>query len=155
MRIADKAVEMPHTYECARIVFLCAYEADDGSIRTLGMSLLRRNPNDYEVKRCLAGLLVFSDSPEDRDLGAKYVQQVVKDRPTDPRRYALLASQQVKLALVGESIKNAEAGTSYYRLYLDSEPPESPDAKEFNEKIQIVNNLIKKWASQRTIGSNQ
>jgi len=152
--IGSNSVDMPHTYEASRIVFLCdARSEGDQPFKNLGLSLLQRNPDDWEVKFCFAEFLDFSDSAEDRSLGAQLLQQVIRHNPRDPRNYMLLGDQQLKFALVNKSVEDAEACTAFYRRYLESEPKNSPDVQTINIDIGTVNILIKKWTNQQTVSS--
>ena len=145
--LSAKKITLPHTYETARIVFLCnTFWFHNIPLQHLGERLLQHDPNDPDVKFFTADALVYSDLAADRELGAKYVDEIAKAEPNDPRVYLLKEDQLEKLANMTHNIQDLKDCIADWQKYYATEPTGSPDAEYSDLRVQAYNHLIDTWS---------
>lgn len=116
-------VKFPHTYNFARLVFLCAmFDSFDRELIPLGKRLLAHDPSDYQVKYTLTGLLAGSKSQPDIDLAMGYAHELTNEYQHPGVQY-LLGYLYEKRWRQTHSKADANDATGEYRQYLNSAPP--------------------------------
>ena len=130
----------PHSYEYARLIFL----TEDYAVMLVyqltpvGKRLLRRNPNDYEVKYGTARDLMFSRNPADRQLALKYIEELIRERPERPHPRELLGLFYYQRWQVSRSRDDAGRAIAAYQQYLQCAPAME---KEGNIAQQVRENI--------------
>lgn len=131
----------PHTYNYARLVFLCdQYNYVDPNLKAVGIRLVRRDPSDYDVKFYTVSTLAASSVPSDRVLAITYAQDLIQRYPKKASSYSLLASVHYQSWLRKKDPHEASEAIAGYQQYLRLAPPESP----FRKQIQGYITQLKK-----------
>lgn len=126
----------PHTYNYARLAFLCGqYNWIDPKMKSLALRLVRRDPNDYDVKFYAVSTLAANPAPADRALAVAYAQDLTQRYPKKPSVYGLLASLHYQAWLRTKDRNEAAHAIAGYRQYLQLAPPDFKFRKQAGEYI--------------------
>ena len=132
----------PHTYNVARIVFLCsAYGFADPRLRDLGLRLVKRDPNDYYVKYHTVVVLTASGPGEPADVtrALSLAQDLVRRYPDKPAVYGILGSVYYNRWTISKRPADAILATAEFQKYLQVAPPGAsyrPEAEALIAQMQ-------------------
>ena len=143
-------VPFPKTYEYARMRYLLQMESDPYStyMRTLGKRLALRDPNDYLVKYNLIGTLIPRRYPQEKQLGLRYIQDLIRiDRNRAIPNVYLAEGRIYYSAFLGtKSQSDGNNAITAYRKYLRLTRPDNPYQRNATFMIKIIQDLQKKYA---------
>ncbi len=132
--------QYPHTYNYARLAFLCGqYNWIDPELKAVGLRLVRRDPSDYDVKFYTVSTLGGSPVPADHDLAVAYAQDLIRRYPRKPSVYGLLAFVHYQAWLREKDPKEAAQAIAGYQQYLQLAPPDfkfREQAKRYIAQLQ-------------------
>ena len=116
--------QYPHTYNYARLAFLCGqHNWIDPQMKPLALRLVRQDPSDYDVKFYTVYTLAASPAPADRALALTYAQDLIRRYPKKPSPYGLLASIHYQAWLRTRSPNEAAQAVAGYQQYLQLAAP--------------------------------
>jgi hypothetical protein len=140
-RAALLRVTFPRSYEFARLLFLMqAWESDlPQFLIEPGYKLLRKNPQDYDVKYYLTRLLATSSRPEHRQQALTNIREFVKSKPRKPSYQALLGGIYYRQWRKNQSPSDATKAIDAYKKYLQLAPMNDewrPQAQRLIKRLQ-------------------
>jgi len=125
----------PRSYEYARLRFLMeAMNWPDIHLKIAGERLLRRMPNDFQVKYHLTHVLAAGISPQDRDTAVVYAQQMVRAMPDKANMYSLLGETRFTRWLGNKSKADGDSAVAAYQKYLAL----APQNDSFRKQAQFL-----------------
>lgn len=130
----------PHTYNYARLAFLCGqYNFNAPNRKAIGLRLVQRDPNDYDAKYYTASILVSSPLPSDHALALNYADNLVTNYPRLPSPHGLAAYVHYQSWLRTKNKQDATEAISQYQQYLRLVPAKASyrkQAQKFIEQMQ-------------------
>lgn len=127
----------PHTYNYVRLEFLCGqYNFNNPKLKAVGLRLVHRDPNDYDVKYYTNNILVVSPSPADHAIALKYANDLVKNYPKMASPHAMAGYIHYQSWLRTKNKQEADEAVSQYQQYLRLAPAKA----RFRQQAE---NLIK------------
>ena len=132
----------PHTYNVARLVFLCsAYGFADPNLRALGLRLVKRDPSDYSVGYYTVTVLLASGFGKSADVtrALPLAQDLVRRHPSKPAVYGLLGFAYYNRWTLSKKQADAILATAEFKKYLQVAPPNAsyrPQAEAFIAQMQ-------------------
>lgn len=109
----------PHTYNYVRLAFLCGeYNFNDPNRKSVGLRLVQRDPNDYDVKYYTTNILVASPLPSDRAIAMKYANDLVTNYPNIASPHAMAGYIHYQSWLRSRNKRDSAEAISQYQQYL-------------------------------------
>ncbi len=146
--LASRAISIsvsPKVYEYSRLRFLINVRSFPSSqFRSLGERLVKRDPNDYDVKFYMLKLLTPGLSTEDKKLAVGYAQDLIRMWPNSTSAHSGLGGVYYRSWLVSKSKSDADNAIQAYEKYLQIAPPNH----EFRKQAQ---SLIAKMRTTKNI----
>lgn len=146
VELALQRAPSPRTYQFARLRFLI--EGRDfpyPQLRPLGERLVRRDPDDVDVKHHFLKYLNVSRSPAEKERALAYARDLIRLAPQDPRSHFALGQVWMRIWNQSKSRSDADKAVAAYRKSLELEPP----GRESRETIEQLIRLIQKEQTQR------
>lgn len=138
--VAMLQVPSPRTYEFARLLFLMEAwsTAVPEAIEGIGQRLIRRNPNDHDVKYYLMKVLggVPSRSAKQQALG--YAQQFIRSDPKRASYRASLGAIHFRWWMRTKNKADGKNAVAAYRQAVQLSSPNDPWRKEIENIIHYI-----------------
>ena len=147
--IAYSHVQIPHTYNYARLAFLETAFFRSPRLISVGKRLIKHSPGDNEVEMALATVLTFSTAPADRSLALKYQQDLATRFPKQPGPYQLLGLLYYRTAWLNHSQEDANKSVAAYQQALDLSPKNNESSSEYRDIIDFIKNLQVQWKQNK------
>lgn len=129
----------PYTYECARLRFILeARVSPRQKLKLLGERLLRKNPNDFDVKYNLIKVIEPTASSWDKQKAVLYCQQLIKSFPKKNSPYAMLGFVYFRSWLKAKNKADAQEAISAYREYVRRVPANDSFRKQAQSIIATI-----------------
>lgn len=126
-------VPHPHTYNYARLAFLCqAHDFPDPDMKDLGLRLVHQDPSDYQViyntisVLLAASVLLAGDKSSNEAEALTLAESLVNRYPEKPSVYAQLAGVYRQMWFTSKSPAEAKEAIAGYRKYLSLAPANAP-----------------------------
>lgn len=136
-------VHSPHTYEFARLRFLLASSAGGNiyPLRVVGGRLLRRVPNDAEVKARVINVLDDGLSDSDKQQALIYAKQLVRADPVSTYGYGALSWTYFVIFLKSSKLEDGDNAITACRQCLQhmaKGDPSRPSTERYLRLIQTI-----------------
>jgi hypothetical protein len=119
-------------------------------LKSFGQRLLRRNPNDYDVKFWMIRALNPHTSEEDRTLIVRYAQELVKAKPDRPGSYSSLGFAYKELFFADKSLSAGDKALKAYRQYYAMIPATATTQKNQHYVTSLIQRMQTKWKKDGT-----
>ncbi len=117
------------------IIFSCI--TDSKPTKPLGKRLLKRNPEDIEVKYFLTRVL-STGTPEEQALALTYAQQFQRQHPERPRAQSLLGLVYEDRWNRRHKAEDVDKAIVAYRKYLSMIPPTNSTYHDISHLVQVL-----------------
>ncbi len=144
------SVSPPRNYEYARLRFLAiARNSPYHNLKPVGERLVRRNPQDHEVRFYLVELLdpgLHSEEKQSALMHARFLAQALPEKPTV---HSLLGSVYWRIWLKSKSPADADKAIAGYRKFLQTAPPNHPFRRGAESQIKFIRHMQERQANRR------
>lgn len=112
-------VPSPHSLQYDRMRFLLqSHFRGEGFLKTMGLRLLKVNPQDDDVRALMILVLNVVGNPADGQLAINFAKQLIARHPTDPRWYAMLGSAYDLVSVRTNSLEDCQKSISAFKSCL-------------------------------------
>ena len=137
--------QLPHTYNFARLAFLCLNVGfTDVRLIGLGNRLIRADPSDVSVLNLQVGVLTMQPKAAWEQLAEKYARDIAVMRPGEPATYASLGWAYYSAWSSAKKRSDADEAISDYEKYLQLGDPQSAYRPRALKILEEIKNGIRK-----------
>lgn len=149
VRVALEEVPSPHSYEYARMRwFFHEWDmrfrvTEEKTLRALAARLLKRNPNDFDLKYTLAYDLAYTtNSVQEQDMAYRWAQEYLSKFPERSSSYYLMGSVMESRFDRFKRRSLADSAIGYFKKYETMVGKDSPYYKAAEGEIRLTENAI-------------
>lgn len=138
----------PQSYQYARLRFLLGmWRQTDIRLIDVGRRLLRRNPNDLDVKGNLVSLLAVGTESEKQE-ALQAAQELVKTHPSASSYYSLGFVYQIRWNTSHNPV-DVDKSIAAWRKLLQLTSTKGPYRSDVEEVIRVLEKDKSEWAKRR------
>ena len=148
--IASQSLQLPHTYNFARLAFLCQGQsaAQFGSslgTNPLGWRLLSREPRDIDVLTEFIAILTYNYSPVSRNTAMQLAKRIVRIEPTNGDGYGMLGCVYAGNYVANRDALDRDKAIENYSKCLQMEPNNQSAQVRIGKAIKILRGQLPEY----------